>query len=86
MHAVAYDAITVEVVLPVQAARSGEDFLVRFPSFAGQAYRVERNPDLSPTAWTILADNLAGIGGLLEVADFGALALPQRFYRVKVLP
>ena len=86
VHAVAYDAITVEVVLPVQAARSGDDFLVRFPSRIDETYRVERSPDLSPTGWTILADNLSGTGGPLEVADSDALALPQCFYRVKVLP
>jgi len=86
VHAVTYDAITVEVVLPVQAARSGDDFLVRFPSLTGEADLVEHSPDLSPIAWTILADNLPGIGALPEVTDSGALALPQCFYRVKVLP
>ncbi|MCE9609026.1 MAG: PKD domain-containing protein [Chthoniobacter sp.] len=86
VHAVAYDAVTVEVVLPVQSARSGADFLVRFPSLAGQTYRVERSPALSPAMWTTLADNLPGTSGTLEVADIGALALPQSFYRVQVLP
>ena len=82
----AYDAITVEVVLSVQTARSGPDFFVRFPSLSGQSYRVERNADLSPTAWTTLADNLPGTGGTLEIPDPGAFAFAQRFYRVKVLP
>ncbi len=86
VHAVAYDAITVTVALNVQPVRSGADFFVRFPSLVGQDYRVERSPDLSPTAWAILADNLPGTGGTLQVPDPGALALPQRFYRVAVLP
>ena len=70
----------------MQTARSGTDLLIRFPSLSGESYRVERSPDLSSPAWTVLADNLPGTGGTIQVPDPGALVLSQRFYRVKVWP
>jgi hypothetical protein len=67
---------------------SGNDFLIRFATVAGKSYRVVRCDDLTGVGgWTnIVADNVPGTGGEVEVADPGAVLLPWRFYRVKVLP
>ena len=86
VHAVAYDAATINVVLTAEAARSGNDFLVRFPTLAGRMYRVEWSGDLSPASWGTLVDNFAGNGAQMEVPAAGALSQTRGFYRVKVLP
>ncbi len=56
-----------------------------FPTILGHHYRVERADSL-PAAWTPIADDLAGTGGLLEVTDPFAPDRPTRFYRVRLLP
>jgi hypothetical protein len=68
--------------------QSGNDFVVRFPSVTGKNYRVVRCDDLTAAScWTTLvADNLPGTGGDVEVPDTSAAVLPQRFYRVMVIP
>jgi hypothetical protein len=86
VHAVAYNAITVNVTLPVTASVSGSNFIVQFPTLSGRTYRVEQSADLSGTSWTTAVDNIAGNGALKQVPVTGALQNPRRFYRVKVLP
>lgn len=84
VHAVSYDVVAVEVMLAVSLARDGSDLLVRFPSAAGQSYRIEYCESLN-SAWATLADNLAGNGGTYQYRDVAVLNLSRRFYRVRVL-
>ena len=86
VHAVAYDAATISVVLPTEGSTVGNDFVVKFPSLAGRMYQVEESPDLSTTSWTTTAGNIAGNGGLIQIPLLNALSNMRRFYRVKVLP
>ena len=83
IHAVAYDAVVIHVVLTPVLTRSGNDEIISFPSATGHHYRVERSSDL--VAWTIHADNLAGTGGTLNIEHAGAFGNPRQFYRVVVL-
>ena len=86
VHAVAYDAVTVNVVLAAEGSTSGNDFVVHFPTLAGRMYQLEESPDLAPTSWLLVGSNVAGDGGLIQVSIAGALSKTQGFYRVKVLP
>ena len=64
----------------------GSDVVVHFNSIIGRTYRVERSDQLASGQWTPVADNLPGIGEVLQVSDFGAAAGSPRFYRVRLLP
>ena len=70
----------------IQPDQGGNDVFVQFPSQVGQRYRVEHTADLTAGAWTILADNLAGTGAMLQVPHVNAIALGEQFYRVSILP
>ena len=67
--------------LRITTERSGADVLVRFTTIAGRTYRIEYKNDLPAAAWSVLAANVAGTGGIVTVADAGAANLPKRFYR-----
>jgi hypothetical protein len=69
--------------------------LLTFPTISNQSYALEFSPDLSPGSWNIvpgIAQNydppsrMVGDGGQSELVDTNAVAVPQRFYRVRVLP
>jgi uncharacterized repeat protein (TIGR01451 family) len=64
---------------------AGGNLRISFDTIAGQTYRVEASSSPANPAWTIIADNLAGTGALMEVEDAAALQ-SRRFYRVRVLP
>ena len=83
IHAVAYDAVTINVTLTPTETRSGNDMLIVFPSTSGHHYRVERSGNL--TAWVTLMDNISGTGSNITVTHTGAFSNPQQFYRVVVL-
>ncbi len=70
------------------AAPSGNDFVIRFPSVSGKLYRIERCNDLAdPGCWTdIIADNIPGTGGEILVTDWGGALAPRHFYRVRLRP
>ena len=38
------------------------------------------------TEWTIVADNVAASGNTVTVIDDAAVSIPQRFYRITVMP
>ena len=78
VHAVAYDAATINVVLTAEGVISADDFLVRFPTLAGRMYRVEWSADLASNSWEIFGNSFVGNGGPMEIADSGALSLPRR--------
>jgi hypothetical protein len=88
IHAVARDAVIIDVKIPATITRTGNGVTVSFPSFFGQTYRVERTTDLVNGPWTTLADSLAGNGSTLNVPDTTTLATNPSgaFYRVQVLP
>jgi len=87
VHAVARDAVVVNVVLPVLVMRAGNDAIVAFRSAVGQTYRVERATDAVNGPWTTLADNLVGTGAGLSATDAGALtSFPDAAYRVEFTP
>jgi hypothetical protein len=88
IHAVARDAVIIDVKIPATITRTGNTVTVSFPSFSGQTYRVERATNLVNGPWTTLADSLAGNGSTLNVTDTTTLATNPSgaFYRVQVLP
>jgi hypothetical protein len=84
VHTPAYDAVMVEVALPVTVTRMGNDVRIEFPSVIGRSYRVERSSDLFQ--WHTVAANLPGSGGILQATHVGTPGAPQakHFYRVVV--
>ena len=47
-------------------------------------YRLEFNPDLSPSNWTSLPGDITGLSNLATKTDL--LTPSNRFYRIRVLP
>lgn len=67
----------------------GADVRLAFTTQTNKTYRLERTDDLTPPApWAAVpgAESLPGTGGAIEWTDLGALAQPQRFYRLRQLP
>jgi serine/threonine protein kinase len=64
----------------------GSDVQISFSSVAGKSYLVERNQSFPIGSWTVVANNVAGTGGIVQVIDPGAAGLPKQYYRVQVLP
>lgn len=85
VHAVAYDAVVIQVVPAVASSLNGNDFIFSFASVINQGYRVEETNDLTTNSWSILADNISGTGGAIPITDYGATTSAQRYYRVVVL-
>jgi Astacin (Peptidase family M12A) len=67
-------------------AGNGLDIHVNFQSVSGTVYRVSFRDDIAGNGWTILADQIIGTGGVIQITDSGAASLPKRFYRLEVLP
>jgi len=64
----------------------GAGYRVSFATRSNVFYRVEQCDDLAATnCWTLIADNVPGTGGVVEIDDPTAGAIPRRFYRVKLL-
>jgi len=85
VHTPAYDAVQVEVTLPVTVTRMGIDVRIEFPSVSGRNYRVERSENLS--SWQTVAASVPGTGGVLQVTHSGTPGSPEvkQFYRVAVV-
>jgi hypothetical protein len=66
--------------------KSGNNMVISFSSKSAQRYRIEREDIQAPGGWTTVMDNIAGIGGIVSVTDFGAATRPKGFYRGQVLP
>src|SRR5262249_35773310 len=66
-------------------ARSGNNFVVSFPSISGKLYRVEYVDSINGS-WQTLSDNIAGTGGAIQITDTNVGGRAHRFYRVTVLP
>ena len=78
-------ASTVNALILGAAAVSGTNFVLGFSSQYGQTYRVEESPTLSPPAWSTIADQLPGTGGVIEVTNSSASLLQQSYYRLVLL-
>jgi hypothetical protein len=73
-------------VLSVAAPqRSGNDFLINFPTELGRSYAVEYKDAMTDVTWNPVA-TVEGTGGSVQVPDPGAALLAKRFYRVRVVP
>ncbi len=73
-------------VLRASIELDSPDIIVSFPSVIGRAYRIEKSDTLAAGSWTPLLDDIAGTGGVIEIADPGAASLPRRFYRIVLIP
>jgi len=73
------------VLAITQISKSGNDMLVSFASTAGKTYRVDYSDTLQSGSWATVQDNIAGTGGVLQIADTGGAAQPKRCYRVVVV-
>jgi len=85
IHAVAYDAVVIRVIMTPTITPSGNDQWISFPSATGHHYQVEHSSNL--TDWTPLGSQLTGTGAAISVQHVGALTLPEgrQFYRVVVV-
>lgn len=52
---------------------------------SNRIYLIQGTTDLVTGTWTTVSSNVPGNGGIVIVTDPGAVAQPQRFYRVKLL-
>jgi hypothetical protein len=68
------------------APQSDGSVVLQIPTAAGKTYRVEANNAFPGGVWTVVASNVAGTGGLVAVPDSAAASIPNRIYRVTVLP
>ena len=66
-------------------APAGADIQISLTTGSNRIYLVEGTTDLVTGAWITVSSNVPGNGGIVIVTDPGALAQPQRFYRVKLL-
>ena len=64
----------------------GQEIHLRFASISGRLYRIERAPDMIAHAWSVVADNLPGTGGVVEMIDPNTSPTQQGFYRLVLLP
>lgn len=88
-----YDAVTPPVVQNLSIRIEENPFLiigvekvegaavVKFTTVSGRSYRVECSDELGSGAWRVLADGIAGMGGIVSVSDEDAVNVPERFYR-----
>ena len=85
VHAVAYDAMVINVRLPVTTLRDHSDLLVSFPTVTGQTYRLERNTALVGGQWATVLDNVNGTGGVLVLRVVNAITQSRGDHRVVAL-
>ena len=60
-----------------------EQFIVSWPTIAGQTYQLEYATDLSTAKWTPLGTPFAGTDGIVSVTN-NMSGIPQCFFRVEV--
>jgi hypothetical protein len=47
---------------------------------------VQRADDLTAASWLLIATNLPGTGGIIQLTDTNAAGQARKFYRVRVSP
>ena len=70
------------VLLPPEL--SGTDIKLIWTAVSNATYRLEFNPDLNPSNWNALPDDVIGVSNTASKLD--ALTSSNRFYRVRVIP
>ena len=63
----------------------GNDVSISFAT-TNRLYYVQRIDDLGSGTWTTFSNNVMGTGGIVSILDTNAATLPQRFYRVGLVP
>lgn len=61
---------------------SGGSLQISFGTILGKTYQLQYRNDLATGNWLILADQIFGTGGTIQIADPGAAGLTKRFYRL----
>ena len=67
-------------------AQTDGSIVLQIATVSGKTYRVEANNAFPSGTWTTVATGIIGTGGLVPVPDPGAAGIPNRIYRVTVLP
>ena len=70
------------VLLP--PALSDSNLLVTWTAVSNTAYRLEFNPNLTPSNWNALPGDVTGVSNTASKQD--VLTPSNRFYRVRVIP
>src|SRR5262249_34529630 len=65
---------------------SGSHVVMNVSTFLGQSYDVLRTDALIVDTCALIANNLPGNGGTIQVTDPSGLAPSNRFYRVQISP
>ena len=65
-------------------ALSGSNVVLTWTAISNTTYRLEFNPDLTPSNWNALPGDVTGASNTASKLD--ALTPSNRFYRVRVLP
>ncbi len=65
---------------------NGMDMLVSFPTVSGTTYRLEWSETLQTGSWTVIQDNIAGTGGIIQLTDSNGAGKTKRFYQLVVSP
>ena len=67
-------------------ARTNVDMVLTFQTQPGVDYRVLKRGDILFGSWGILADQIIGSGGAVQITDPGAALQPRAFYQLQALP
>jgi hypothetical protein len=59
--------------------------VLAFPTISNCLYNVQSRTDLVSGAWSTIASNIPGTGGVVTNLDVGAATVRQRFYRVGLI-
>jgi len=65
---------------------TGGNVQVGFATVLGKTYQLQYRNDLATGNWLVLADQIFGTGGTIQIADPTAGSLPKRFYRLALEP
>jgi len=64
----------------------GSSNVVSFQTFLGESYDILRTGDLAAGAWSLVANNVPGSGGVVVLADTNAADPFRQFYRARLSP
>lgn len=65
---------------------SGPNAIVGILTFLGESYHLLRANDLAGSAWTAIATNLPGSGGVISITDANGASQSRGFYRSRLSP
>jgi len=65
---------------------SGTNGLVSFTTLPGRNYEVQRANEVMGSAWSLVAANIPGSGGVIQTTDTNAASQARRFYLVRLSP